>query len=336
MITFARPELLALLALLPLWLFIRGRRGGAPAIRFSSTKLAGAAGRSLKSRIVGFLPLLRVPAAALLVLALAGPRMSHASTRIDASGIDIMLAVDVSSSMEARDMGTPEAPESRLEAVKKVVAEFIEARPNDRIGLIAFAGAPYLVSPLTLDHDWLVQNLDRLQTGIVEDGTAIGSALASATDRVTDDEGETPSDSRIVVLLTDGVNNSGTIQPSLAAETAKSMGVKVYSIGVGVDGEALIPIRDDQGRERIVRTDVEVDEETLTQIASATGGTFFRATDMASLSSTYAQIDQMETTTRSIERFESFDERYAMFLLPGLGLFGLELLLGFGVRRRIP
>lgn len=332
MITFANPELLWLLAALPLWLIIRGRVGGAPALRYSNAQLAQEASRASKRRWLGLLPLLRIPAAALLILALARPQLGHAETRVNASGVDILLTVDISTSMEALDMGREGEARSRIEAVKDVVARFIEARPNDRIGLVAFAGAPYLVSPLTLDHDWLLTNLDRLETGLVEDGTAIGSALASSVQRLDDEE----SESRIVVLLTDGVNNAGSIQPSLAAETARTMGVKVYTVGVGVAGEARVPVTDDRGRTRMVRTDVEVDEQTLTHIADTTGGRFFRATDDASLGAVYAEIDRMETTTRSIERFESFDERYALFLFPGLGLLGLELLLGFGLRRRVP
>ncbi len=332
MISFASPELLWLLALLPLWLFLRGRRGGAPAVRYSNAQLAARAARDTRSRALGLLPLLRIPAVALLIVALARPQLGRAETRVHASGIDILLAVDVSSSMEAPDMDRGGATQTRLAAVKDVVARFIDARPNDRIGLVAFAGAPYLVSPLTLDHEWLRENLGRLETGLVEDGTAIGSALAASVDRLQAQEAR----SRVVVLLTDGVNNSGTIQPSLAAETARSLGVKVYTVGVGVAGEAVIPIRERDGRVRRVRADVEVDEDTLRRIADATGGRFFRARDTESLAAVYGEIDRMERTERSIDRFHSYDERYALFLLPGLGLFGLELLLGFGLRRRVP
>lgn len=332
MISFANPELLWLLAVLPLWLLLRGRKGGAPSVRYSSVQLAAEVARDARQRVLGLLPLLRIPAAALLILALARPQLGRAETRVSASGVDILLAVDVSSSMEAADMDEAGETRTRIEAVKRVVASFVEARPNDRVGLVAFAGGPYLVSPLTLDHDWLLSNLDRLRTGLVEDGTAIGSALAASVDRLSSEE----ADTRLVVLLTDGVNNSGTIQPSLAAETAHSLGVKVYTVGVGVAGEAVIPVRDDRGRMRRVRANVEVDEDTLRQIADVTGGRFFRARDAESLAAVYSEIDRMETTERSIDRFESYDERYSMFLAPGLGLFGLELLLALGLRRRVP
>lgn len=332
MITFAHPELLWLLAALPLWLVLRGRVGGAPALRYSSAQLAKEAARAPRRRWLRFVPLLRVVAAALLVLALARPQRGHAETRVDANGIDIFLAVDVSTSMEALDMGADGAPRSRLESVKDVVARFIEARPNDRIGLVAFAGAPYLMSPLTLDHDWLLSNLDRLETGLVEDGTAIGAALASSVRRLSDEEAE----SRVVILLTDGMNNAGSIQPSMAAEAARTMGVEVHTVGVGVAGEARVPVTDRTGRTRMVTADVEVDEESLRHIADTTGGRFFRATDDASLAAVYAEIDRMEATPRSIERFESFDERFALFLIPALALIGAELLLGAFLRRRVP
>lgn len=332
MISFANPQWLWLLAAVPLWLLIRGRKGGAPAIRYSSTALAAQAARETRRRWLWILPLVRVVTAALLVLALARPQLGHAESRVRASGVDVLLAVDVSTSMEALDMQIDGQPTSRLEAVKRVVADFIEARPNDRIGLVAFAGGPYLVSPLTLDHDWLRENLGRLETGLVEDGTAIGSALISGTDRLGDEQAE----SRVMVLLTDGVNNAGAVQPSLAAEAAAAMGVKVYTVGVGSAGEAPIPVRDDAGRVRMVNADVAVDEATLTQIADATGGRFFRATDTASLADVYAEIDRMEPTERSIDRFESHEERFGLFLFPALALMGTELLGRFALRRRIP
>lgn len=332
---FANPEFLWLLALLPLWWFLRGRRGGAPAVQYSSTAIAREAARATRSRWLGLLPIARVLSAALAVLALARPQISHAESRIQASGVDVLLGVDVSSSMEALDMQLDGHPTSRLEAVKRVVAEFIQARPNDRIGLVAFAGGPYLVSPLTLDHDWLLRNLERLETGLVEDGTAIGSALASGADRLSDDA-DAETDSRVLVLLTDGVNNAGEIQPSLAADAAAAMGVRVYTVGVGSEGEAQIPVRDENGRVRMVTADVEVDEETLRDIADTTGGAFFRATDTETLAQVYAEIDRMEPTERSIERFETHEERFALFLLPALALLGTELLGSFALRRRIP
>lgn len=332
MITFHDPQLLWLLLALPLYLLLRGRHGGSPTIRFSNTRIAAEVARSTRRRWLGLLPLLRVVAAALLIVALARPQLGEAQSRVHASGIDILLAVDVSSSMDAMDMAHDGAVESRIDAVRDVVARFIEARPNDRIGLVAFAGAPYLVSPLTLDHDWLLANLDRLKTGLVEDGTAIGSALASGAERLDQED----ATSKVMVLLTDGVNNAGAVQPSMAADAAAALGVKVYTIGVGVGGEVTVPMRGDDGAVRLVTTNADVDEATLTEIADTTGGRFFRATDADSLDSVYAEIDRLEATDRTIERFERFDERFAPPLFAGLLLLGGELAGAFALRRRIP
>jgi Ca-activated chloride channel homolog len=185
-----------------------------------------------------WLSALRLLVLALLILGLARPQFGRGTTEVDASGIDIVLAVDVSGSMEALDFELAGRPVSRIEVVKQVVSRFIEDRPNDRIGLVAFAGRPYLVSPLTLDHDWLQQRLDQVRIGMVEDGTAIGSAIASSVNRLREQEAK----SRIVILLTDGMNNAGKVPPALAAEAAESLGIKVYTIGAGTRGNAPMPV----------------------------------------------------------------------------------------------
>jgi Ca-activated chloride channel family protein len=278
------------------------------------------------------LPYLRIPAAALLIVALARPQASHASTSVKASGVDIMLALDVSGSMGSLDLTLGGKPADRLSVVKSVVSKFVDQRPNDRIGMIAFAGAPYLVSPLTLDHDWLHRNLARVELGTIEDGTAIGSALTSAVNRLRPSDAKT----KIVVLLTDGVNNTGAVQPSLAADAAAALGIKVYTIGVGSRGQAPTPVVDEDGRTRIVMMDTDVDEQTLTDIAKKTGGAFFRATDTASLERVYARIDAMEKTTREVNHYEHREEKLAWALLPGIALLGLELLLSTTLLRRVP
>ena len=251
-----------------------------------------------------------------------------------------MLGIDVSGSMQARDMAKDtasgrgaSAAVSRLDAAKEVVSRFVEDRPNDRIGLIAFAGEPYLASPLTLDHDWVQQSLARLDSGQVSDGTAIGSAIASGVRRL-DAQG---AKSKILILLTDGQNNAGKIQPSVAAEAAKALGVKVYTIGVGSTGEALVPITDDQqGRQQLVAARVDVDESGMKQIAAATGGTFYRATDTQSLRAVYADIDRLEKTTRTLKGFTEHDEQFAWFAMPGLFLVLTELGLSGTRLRRVP
>jgi len=227
--------------------------------------------------------------------------------------VDMVLALDCSGSMEALDFKLDGRPTNRLDVVKSVVSRFIDARPNDRIGLIGFAGAPYLVSPLTLDHDWLQQNLDRVQIGAVEDGTAIGSALAACVNRLRDQQ----SKSKIVVLLTDGENNMGKIAPDTAAQAAKALGVKVYTIAAGVRGEAPVPV-------------------TLRKIADATGGKFFRATDSDSLKNIYVEIDRLEKTTHQIKKFEHHSELFAWALMPALTLFGLSFGLQQTRFRRLP
>ncbi len=219
-----------------------------------------------------------------------------------------------------------------MEVVKSVVSKFIDARPDDRMGLVAFAGAPYLVSPLTLDHDWLQQNLERVKLGTVGDGTAIGSAIASSVNRLRDQ----PSKSKIVVLLTDGVSNAGKVSPEIAAEAAKALGVKIYTIGAGAKGEAPMPVEDEFGRSRLVMAKVDVDEETLTKIAQETGGKFFRATDTNSLKQIYAEIDRLEKTTRTVKKFERHTELVAWAIGPAL----LVLAVGMGLEqtrfRRLP
>ena len=265
----------------------------------------------------------------LLILALARPQQGNSTTEIEASGIDILLAVDVSGSMEAMDFTLDGKPTNRLDVVKKVVDEFITQRPNDRIGLLAFGGRPYLVSPLTLDHSWLQKRLESLEIGMVEDGTAIGSAIGSGTNRLRDKK----SKSRILILLTDGMNNSGRIPPLIAAEAAETLAIKVYTIGAGTRGEAPIPVTDPFGRRRLIQAKVDIDEETLTKVAELTGARYFRATDTASLEKIYKEINDMETTTRTIKKFEHYRELFPLFILTALMLLCVEIVLS---RKKLP
>jgi Ca-activated chloride channel family protein len=329
---FASPQLLWLLLAIPVLAVWRARRGPRAAVGYASTALVREVGRTTRSRLGGLLPYLRNPALALLIVALARPQTSHASTSVQASGVDLMLALDVSGSMASLDLTLDGKPADRLSVVKSVVGKFIDQRPNDRMGMIAFAGAPYLVSPLTLDHDWLQRNLERVQLGTIEDGTAIGSALTAAVNRLRASDAH----SKIVVLLTDGMNNAGKVQPMLAAEAAAALGIKVYTIGVGTTGQAPMPVTDEDGRRHIVMTEADVDEKTLGAIAAKTGGAFFRATDTASLEAIYARIDQLEKTTREVSHYEHHDEKFAWALLPGLALLAAELGLATTWLRRLP
>jgi Ca-activated chloride channel homolog len=333
MIRFLQPELLWLLALLPVVMLLRGRRGPVAAVEFSDVGLArDVAGRS-RARIGGWVWLLPLLAAALMIVALARPQRGHSRTEITANGIDIVLGLDVSGSMQALDFLIEGHRVNRIQVVKSVVGNFIEQRQNDRIGLIAFAAAPYLVSPLTLDHDWLLQNLERVNpVGANDDGTAIGSAIAAGVNRLR----TTNAKSKVVILLTDGINNTGKISPLAAAEAAKALGVKIYTIGVGVRGLAPIPVRDAAGNTRLVMDKVDVDEKTLQAVASQTGGSFYRATDTDSLQRIYEQINRLETTAHTVQKFEHYDELYSWALIPCVALLALGLLLQHTRFRRLP
>jgi Ca-activated chloride channel family protein len=326
---FLHPELLWLLALLPLLALIRGRRGPAPALIFSTTAIAATLAQGRQTSPGHILTAIRLLAIGLLIVALARPQQGNTTMEIKASGIDILLAVDVSGSMQAMDFTLRGQPADRLDVVKSVVGQFIDARPNDRIGLVAFAGRPYMVSPLTLDHDWLHKRLEKLSIGMVEDGTAIGSVIGSGINRLREKDAK----SRIMILLTDGMNNAGKVPPLVAAEAAETLKIKIYTIGAGTRGEAPMPIVDSFGRKRLVRARVDIDEETLTKVAQMTGARYFRATDTQSLQKIYDEINSMETTTRTIKNFEHYRELFPFPLLAALLLFGLELLRDY---KRLP
>ena len=335
MIHFLHPAALLLLLPLALVAFWLARPGRALAVAYSSTDLVRAIADPRRTRWGRFVPALRWLGAALLIVALARPNIEHHNAQVQASGVDIMLGMDVSGSMQARDMAGAagaSVPMSRLDAAKEVVGRFVQDRPNDRIGLIAFAGEPFLASPLTLDHDWVLQNLARLDSGQLSDGTAIGSAIASGVRRL-DAQG---AKSKILIVLTDGQNNAGKIQPRVAAEAAKALGVKIYTIGIGSAGEALVPVTDDHGRQQLVAARVDVDEAGMKAVAEATGGTFYRATDTQSLRDVYADIDRLEKTMRTIKGFTEHDERFAWFAVPGLFLVLTELGLSATRFRRVP
>jgi Ca-activated chloride channel homolog len=332
MIRFLQPEWFWAFSALPLVVLWRGRRGPVAAVEYSDVSLARDVARRTRSRIGGVVWLLPIVAAALMVVGLARPQRTHSSTEVTANGIDIVLGLDVSGSMQALDFTVDNYRVNRIAVVKSVVSKFIDERPNDRIGLIAFAAAPYIVSPLTLDHDWLLQNLDRVNVGIGDDGTAIGSAIAAAVNHLR----TTTAKSKVVILLTDGVNNSGKISPLAAAEAARALGVKVYTIGVGVRGKAPIPVRDEAGRVHVIMANVDVDEKTLQAVANETGGQFYRATDTNSLQKIYEQINRYETSAQTIQKFEHVEELYRWPLFPSLGFLGLGVLLQQTRFRRLP
>jgi Ca-activated chloride channel family protein len=332
MIRFLQPEWFWAFALLPLVLLWRGRRGPVAAIQYPDITLVREVSRRTRSRLGGLTWLWPILVAAFMVIGLARPQRLHSSTEVTAHGIDIVLLLDVSGSMQALDFTLEGRRLNRIAIVKTVVSKFIDERPNDRIGLIAFAASPYLVSPLTLDHDWLQQNLERVNVGVGDDGTAIGSAIAAGVNRLRG----TPAKSKVVILLTDGVNNSGKISPIAAAEAAHALGVKIYTIGVGVRGKAPIPVRDEAGRTHVILATVDVDEKTLQAVAQETGGQFYRATNTDSLQGIYDQINRFETSAQSMQKFEHADELYRWPLYLALGILGPGLLLQQTRFRRLP
>jgi Ca-activated chloride channel family protein len=332
MIHFAHPEFLLLLLLLPIVAFWLGRQGRVAAVEYSSANVAREVAREARNRAGRWMLLLPLLGAALFIVGLARPQSWKGATEVQASGIDMMLCIDVSGSMKSLDYRVNGQPSSRIDTVKGVISKFIDARPDDRMGMIEFSAEPYLVSPLTLDHDWLQQGLERVNTDSIDDGTAIGSAIAMAVNRLRDQ----PSKSKVIVLLTDGCNNMGKISPLMAAQTAKAFGVKIYTIGAGVRGEAPMPVKDQSGYTHIVMIPADVDEDTLGKIASETGGKFFRATDTETLNNTYQEIDRMEKTARTVHRYQHATELFAWAVLPGLLVLGTSFWLEQTRFRRLP
>jgi len=329
---FAHPWVLLLLLLLPLLAWLKGKFGGTAGVTFSNTAMLAKIGNRRRSRAGAFLAALTYLALGLFIVALARPQLGRVTTRVQATGVDIMLVLDVSRSMLAEDFTIGNRRANRIDAVKLVTEQFIRERPNDRIGLVAFAGRPYLVSPLTLDHDWLIRNLERLRIGLVEDGTAIGSAIASAANRLKDKEAKT----KLIVVLTDGDNNAGKVQPLTAAEAAKALGIRIYTIGAGTEGEAPFPLTNQFGRTVYRNVLVKFDEKTLQEIAAMTSGQYFRATDTNSLRSIFGEIDKLEKSKVEVEKTAQYRDLFMWFLIPGLACVALEILLSQTVWRRLP
>jgi len=330
---FAQPWLLLLLLVLPLLAILRGARGAAPAVVFSSLAPLAVLGKRRRASAGGWQTSLLLLALALFIVGFARPQAGRTLTHVEASGIDIMLTLDVSRSMLAEDFTIGLERANRLEAVKQVTEKFIAGRPNDRIGITAFAGQPYLVSPLTLDHDWLLQNLERIQIGLVKDGTAIGSAIGSASNRIR----ERDAKSKIVVLLTDGDSNAGTVPPKTAAEAAKALGIKVYTICAGSKGYAPMPMHDPfSGRTVYQNVRMPVNEEALKEIAKITDAQFYRATDTKSLTQIFEEIDRLEKSTSQLSQYKEYRELFPWFVGVGSVLLLLGLALGETIWRRLP
>lgn len=283
-------------------------------------------GRSFMSVFRHIPFVLRISALALIIVAIARPRSSQDMEKVDTEGIDIILTMDVSTSMLARDF-TPD----RISASKDIAIEFISQRPSDRMGIVVFAGESFTQCPLTTDRATLINMMKEVQTDLIEDGTAIGNGLATAVARMKDSDAK----SRVVILLTDGVNNRGEISPQMAAEIAKTYGVRVYTIGVGANGMAPYPVMTPWGVE-VQNVKVEIDEKLLSEIAESTGGRYFRATDNTKLAEIYSEINKMEKARTTIDSFPVYKELFGMYALLALIALLLEMFLKYFVIRRLP
>lgn len=325
---FANPGyffLLILLVPMILWYIFWEKKSHAD-LQFSSLQAFKGIKHTGKIWLRHVLFALEVLAIVFLVIALARPQSSNSWQTYTSEGIDIVLALDISGSMLARDF-TPD----RLEAAKEVATKFILERPQDKIGLVIFAGESFTQCPLTTDQAVLVNLLREVKSGMIEDGTAIGLGLANAVNRLKD----SPAKSKVVILLTDGVNNRGAIAPATAAELAKTYGIRVYTIGVGTYGEAPYPVQTPFGIQ-LQNVPVEIDEEVLQQIATLTGGKYFRATDNDKLTQIYQEIDQLEKSKIEVKHFSKKNEQYFIFGLIGMCLLIAQALLRYTVLRKIP
>lgn len=325
---FEYPKLLWLLALpvllaaLYIYREVTGRR---PHFRVSSALPWKAGGKTVLSVFRHVPAVLRIAAITLIVIAMARPRSTTKMDRVDTEGIDIVFAMDVSTSMLARDFEP-----DRINAAKDIAIQFISQRPNDRMGLVVFAGESYTQCPLTTDRATLINLMKDVETGLIDDGTAIGNGLATAVARIKDSDAK----SRVVILLTDGVNNSGEITPRSAADIAKTFGVRVYTIGVGANGSAPYPVMTPWGVQ-MQQLEVELDEPLLKEIASVTGGRYFRATDNTKLSEIYAEINKMEKARTTIDSFPLYHEMFLPFGIAAFLCLMLELIVRL-ILRRLP
>lgn len=320
--------LFLLLALIPMIIFYFFKlKSGHATLRISSIEGFLGIKRSIKYyfRHVPFL--LRIVTVVLIVVALARPQSAQDNQTITTEGVDIIIALDASSSMLARDFKP-----DRISAAKEMATKFILDRRSDRLGLVVFAGESFTQSPLTTDHVSLINLLNKVESGIVTDGTAIGSGLATSVNRLKDSEAK----SKVIILMTDGVNNSGQIAPLAAAEIAQTMGVKVYTIGVGKNGEAPMPALDPWGDMHFVNAKVQIDEESLRAIAKQTDGKYYRATSNKSLGDIYDQINSMEKTKIDVENHVLYNDRYILFVFIALAVLITELLVKYLYLRQIP
>lgn len=327
-IKFANPELLWLLVILPLlliWLIWKNKKVY-PELILPTADVVKVAKKTIRQRLIYLPNILRILALGFIIIAIARPQTSSSRKNVKSEGIDIVLTLDVSTSMLAEDFKP-----NRMESAKKTAIEFIDKRPNDRIGLVIFAGESYTQIPVTIDHAVVKNVLAQIETGKIKDGTAIGDGLSTAVSRLKDSK----SKSKVVILLTDGVNNTGFIAPETAAELARTFDIKTYTIGIGTIGKAPYPFKTPFGI-RYQNVDVDLDEPTMQKISDLTNGKYFRATDNKSLQKIYDEIDELEKTEIDIAYFNDYTEEFLFFALIGFALIALELNLKFTFLRINP
>ena len=329
-ITFAHPYLLLLLIAIPLlivWYILRYRKQK-PALQFSNISLFKGLHKTFRQRAYPLLFALRMVAVGAVIIALARPQSKLSRQEMKVEGIDIVLAMDVSGSMLAEDFKP-----NRLEAAKKVASDFIDGRKNDRMGLVVFSGEAFTQVPLTIDHGVLLKQLHAVKSGMVKDGTALGDGLATAINRIKDSEAK----SKVIILLTDGINNMGAVDPQSAAEIAALYNIRLYTIGVGTKGLAPYPFRDQFGRIHYQNIPVELDEGLLTQMAQSTNdGQYFRATNKKSLEKIFKQIDEMEKTKINVTQYRQTKDEQEGWIALALIAVGVELLLSLLYYRTMP
>ncbi len=329
---FRTPLVLVLIPIVIGFFIWHYRRREDPSFRFSSVVLTGALDPSWKARFAFIPGFIRLGVVILFLIALAGPQSVIEESKITAEGIDIMLAVDCSGSMAAEDFTLNGQRINRLEVVKNAVAEFIAGRHSDKIGFIAFSAKAYMICPLTTDYNWLNTNLSRVRLGMIQDGTAIGSAIATSVARLKNSQAK----SKVLILLTDGISNAGSIDPLSAARLAQASGVKIYTIGAGTKGFAPYPVQDFFGRTVYQNVKIDIDEDVMKKISAMTNGKYFRATDTDSLRNIYKEIDSLEKTKIEEIGYRQYKELFVYVLAAALVLLLFEILLVNTLFLKIP
>ena len=332
MFIFKDPVVFWLILLVPIIVFVERRRRSGSSFLFSSGELVKDLKPTARVRFGKFLIVLRAVAILLMIIALARPQSILDSSKTVSEGVDIVLAIDTSTSMLAEDFRLGTSRINRFDLVKEVVKDFIKKRKDDRIGMIAFAARAYTVCPLTTDYAWLTENLDRVRVGMMEDATAIGSAIASSINRLRTSK----TKSKVIILLTDGVNNAGNISPVVAAEAAKALKIKIYTVGVGTKGLSPYPMKDFYGRVVYRNIPIEIDEESLKKIADLTGGKYYLASDAEKMRKIYDEINRLEKSNIEHFGYREYGELFGYFLIPALILLAIEIFLSNTVFLKVP